>query len=183
MQTFRRMANVSNICFLISLCLVFSDAFPYLSYWQFYLPQVRVYSMGSKWKGDWHYFCKKDLMCLIFVQMSISDVSCGVFVSSILRYFTSGRDCWWRQSSNWTISIHCELFSCPEQLNRWPCHSVTHWLTDWLRVFYWLTYKEWPMRLLTFETFDQSDEETWPDQEKDNDKDKCKDKDSATPPL
>ena len=22
------------------------------------------------------------------------------------------------------------LFSCPEQLNRWPCHSLTHSLTD-----------------------------------------------------
>ena len=31
---------------------------------------------------------------------------------------------------------------------------------------------------MTFETFDQSDEETWPDQQKDNDKDKYKDKDS-----
>ena len=28
--------------------------------------------------------------------------------------------------------------------------------------------------LLTFETFDQSDEKTWPDQQKDNDKDKDK---------
>ena len=31
---------------------------------------------------------------------------------------------------------------------------------------------------MTFETFDQSDEETWPDQKKDNDKDKYKDKDN-----
>ena len=30
---------------------------------------------------------------------------------------------------------------------------------------------------MTFETFDQSDEGTWPDQQKDNDKDKYKDKD------
>ena len=30
------------------------------------------------------------------------------------------------------------------------------------------------MRLLTFETFDQSDEKTWPDQQKDNDEDKYK---------
>ena len=37
---------------------------------------------------------------------------------------------------------------------------------------------EWPERLVTFETFDQSDEETWPDQKKDNDKDKYKDKDN-----
>ena len=38
--------------------------------------------------------------------------------------------------------------------------------------------KDWPQRLVTFETFDQSDEETWPDQKKDNDKDKYKDKDN-----
>ena len=30
---------------------------------------------------------------------------------------------------------------------------------------------------MTFETFDQSDEETWPDQQKDNDKDKDNGKD------
>ena len=38
--------------------------------------------------------------------------------------------------------------------------------------------KEWPWRLVTFETFDQSDEGTWLDQQKDNDKDKDKDKDN-----
>ena len=32
---------------------------------------------------------------------------------------------------------------------------------------------------MTFETFDKSDEETWPDQKKDNDKDKDKDKDNV----
>ena len=31
---------------------------------------------------------------------------------------------------------------------------------------------------MTFETFDQSDEGTWPDQQKYNDKDKYKDKDN-----
>ena len=59
---------------------------------------------------------------------------------------------------------------------------VTHWLTDsltrWLRVLYWLTYKERPKRLVTFETFDWSDEETCTDQKKDNDRDKDKDKDN-----
>ena len=35
-----------------------------------------------------------------------------------------------------------------------------------------------PQRFVTFETFDQSDEETWFDQKKDNDKDKDKDKDN-----
>ena len=33
---------------------------------------------------------------------------------------------------------------------------------------------------MTFETFDQSDEETWPDQQKDNNKDNDKDKDIVT---
>ena len=38
--------------------------------------------------------------------------------------------------------------------------------------------KERPCKLVTFETIDQSDEETWPDQKKDNDKDKYEDKDN-----
>ena len=38
------------------------------------------------------------------------------------------------------------------------------------------TFKEQSLRLLTFETFDQSDEETWPEQQKDNEKDKDNDK-------
>ena len=40
------------------------------------------------------------------------------------------------------------------------------------------TFKEQPQRLVTFETFDQSDEGTWPDQQKDDDNDKHKDKDN-----
>ena len=40
------------------------------------------------------------------------------------------------------------------------------------------TLKEWSSILMTFETFDQIDEETWPDQQKDNDKDNYKDKDN-----
>ena len=39
------------------------------------------------------------------------------------------------------------------------------------------TLKEWSQRLLTLETCDESDEETWPDQQKDNDKNNDNDKD------
>ena len=39
-------------------------------------------------------------------------------------------------------------------------------------------FKDQPKRLVTFETFDQIYEETWPDQKKDNDKDKYKGKDN-----
>ena len=35
------------------------------------------------------------------------------------------------------------IFSCPEQLNRWPCHS----LTDWLRVLLLLTLQSDPRDL------------------------------------
>ena len=24
------------------------------------------------------------------------------------------------------------VFSCPEQLNRWPCHSVSQWVSQWV---------------------------------------------------
>ena len=40
------------------------------------------------------------------------------------------------------------------------------------------TLKEQPKRPVTIETFDQSDEETWPDQQKDNNKYKDNDKDN-----
>ena len=53
-------------------------------------------------------------------------------------------------------------------------HSLAQAVTHLL----FLEHTEWPKRLVTFETFDQSDEETWPDQQKDNDKDKGKDKDN-----
>ena len=41
------------------------------------------------------------------------------------------------------------------------------------------TFKEQSLRLLTFETFDQGDEKTWPDQQKDNDEDKHNDNDNG----
>ena len=43
---------------------------------------------------------------------------------------------------------------------------VTDSLTDWVRDLLKNTTTEWPQRLVTFETFDQSYEETWPDQKK-----------------
>ena len=44
------------------------------------------------------------------------------------------------------VSGH-HLFSCPEQLNRWPCHSLTHSVT------FGFDITEWPQRLVTFQTF------------------------------
>ena len=41
-----------------------------------------------------------------------------------------------------------------------------------------MVVRELPRRLVTFETFDQSDEWTWPDQQKYKYKDKYKDKDN-----
>ena len=40
-----------------------------------------------------------------------------------------------------TVSV-LDIFSCPEQLNRWPCHSLTHWLTNSLTFTFDIT--EWP---------------------------------------
>jgi len=45
-------------------------------------------------------------------------------------------------------------------------HSLTHSVSQSLRVLLLLWYKERPQRPVTFETSDQSDEETWPDQKK-----------------
>ena len=64
------------------------------------------------------------------------------------------------------------LFSCPEQLNRWPCHSLTDLLT---KDFTNCDKKQQPNWLQTSQISDQSDEETCPDLQKDRNNDKDKD--------
>ena len=68
------------------------------------------------------------------------------------------------------------FLAVPRQLYRFPCHSLTDSLTDSLPVLKDTT-KEHSERLVTLETCYQSDEETWPDKQKDNDNDNDKDKD------
>ena len=69
------------------------------------------------------------------------------------------------------------IFSCPEQLNRLHCLSLAGWsVTTNNQSLHNIT--EWPQRLVTFETFDQSDEGALQDQQKYNDKDRYKDKDN-----
>ena len=80
--------------------------------------------------------------------------------------------------STFTTSPSPPLFlAVTWQLYRFPCHSLTHSLTDWLPVLK-NTTKEHSERLVTLETCYQSDEETWPDKQKDNDNDKDNDKDN-----
>ena len=62
------------------------------------------------------------------------------------------------------------LFSCPNS----PISVLS--LTDSLTQDFTTLQSKWPKRPVTFETFDQSDEETRPVQQKDNDKDKYNDK-------
>ena len=53
---------------------------------------------------------------IILTYLFISDVLCGIFDSSFLScYNTSWSNCRWRQSSNWPIPIHCELFSSVQE--------------------------------------------------------------------
>ena len=58
---------------------------------------------------------------------------------------------------------------------QWQWQRKRQW--QWQRHFE-KTLKDRHKRLATFETFDQSDEETWPNQHKYNDKDKYKDNDN-----
>ena len=74
----------------------------------------------------------------------------------------------------------------PETCDLWDNRSELWWDMTWPTKRQWhdehkgqrqrqwhleSTLSEWPLRLVTFETFDQSDEDTWPDQQKDKDKD------------
>ena len=57
-----------------------------------------------------------------------------------------------------------KLFSCPEQLNRWPCPLVAWSVTTNNQSL--LNTTESTLSIVTFETFDQRDEKTWPDQKR-----------------
>ena len=83
----------------------------------------------------------------------------------------------WRQSEcmgvvsksfkqNYILVIKLLFLLTSRQLNRWPCHSLTHSLSEWVRHLLKNTTTEWPQRLVTLKTFNQRDEETWPDQKK-----------------
>ena len=79
--------------------------------------------------------------------------------------------------SNFTaVTFLVALFSCPADSSIGDL--VTHSLSEWVSDLFKNTTNERPQRLVSFETFDQSDEKTWPDPKKDNDKDKYKDKDN-----
>ena len=54
---------------------------------------------------------------------------------------------------------------------------MSKWVSEWVTIVK-NTTREHSQRLLNLETFDQSDEDTWPDQQKNNDKDNDKDNDS-----
>ena len=84
----------------------------------------------------WHFSCMKKIGCVL--QKEIEVIHLKVFVPK-----------WFLAVQNSSIG-----------------DLVTQSLTHWLTVLYWLTYKERPKRLMTFETFDWSDEETWTDQKK-----------------
>ena len=36
-----------------------------------------------------------------------------------------------------TVSHCSDIFSCPQQLNRWPCHWLTDSLTHWQYFYFW----------------------------------------------
>ena len=75
--------------------------------------------------------------------------------------------------NEWIVSI--VFFSCPQDrsIGDLVTNSLTHWLQD--------TFENTPIqhseRLVTLETCDDSEEETWPNQQKENDKDKDNDND------
>ena len=85
---------------------------------------------------------------------------------------------WIKVNASHQSSTLNHFFSCPDgslrQLYTYPCT----YLTDYKDLLLF-DIKERPQRLVTFKTYDQSDDETWPDQQKCNDKDKYKDNDNA----
>ena len=65
-----------------------------------------------------------------------------------------------QQPGDFVAFLAVQNSSIGDLVTHWLSHSLTHSLSHWLLL---LPYKEQSLRLATIETFDQSDEETWPD--------------------
>ena len=85
--------------------------------------------------GKFHHYCDKHLSIPIFTHIYASHVHDYNLYDATIKY-------WSKPSYKWYC--HSVFFSCPQQLNRWPCHS----LTDSLSHFYFWHYR------VTLETCD-----------------------------
>ena len=111
-------------CFLlfmtVAIACLLGKYLPFFILWLFLLSLTYMPSLIS----IFHFslivssFC---ICCLYFLFAFSNDI----FLSLFSYYFSF---------------LRLFLFSCPKQLNRWPCH----WLTDSLTVLLLLTYKERP---------------------------------------
>ena len=77
----------------------------------------------------------------------------------------------------WRNCCHTQMHRGTQNMNKIFSSPADSSIGDSLRDLLKNTTIEWPQKLVTLETFDQGDEETWPDQKKDNDKNKDKDND------
>ena len=114
------------------------------------------------------------LSCIINAHLSKLRQSWGIGPERRVQMMALGKKYNWQGLLFLSLSSQLirDFFSCPADSSIGDL--VTDWLTEWVRDLLKNTPTEWPQRLVTFETFDQSDEGTWPDQKKDNDKDKDK---------
>ena len=80
-----------------------------------------------------HFHHQHSQLLLLFVQLQSTPLDCDMFISgvrfggrftavSLISGTISILDTW--------DSFYGSFFSCPEQLNRWPCHSLTQWPFD-----------------------------------------------------
>ena len=91
-----------------------------------------VGTQAAGWRGCLHY------LCLHRNQRARRLLPISYNLPISFPFHTSSH---FLQASNFFLifSFHTSVFSCPEQLNRWPCHSLTQSVTHSLLL---LTYKE-----------------------------------------
>ena len=72
---------------------------------------------------SWYFRIRTQNHCLL-TQWNINAIGLPLSIIWVVR--ANGNQSEVVEEEAQTFSI----FSCPEQLNRWPCHSLTHWLTN-----------------------------------------------------
>ena len=107
---------------------------------------VELHAMSTYRGRIYLHTYNKSLFCvftLSLIKTNILRVNWSLFNIAnrltLYLHFTKGPFLWsFTNSKTRQINLSKGLvFSCPQQLNRWPCHSVTQSLTDWQYFYFW----------------------------------------------
>ena len=90
--------------------------------------QLEGLYVGKLWNTTLQIFLAKEAHSPTNQRSSQTDPKYAQMTKAALK--------WWIFNIVIIASPNVSFFSCPGQLNRWPCHSLSEWVSEWVRDFW-----------------------------------------------